>query len=147
MAKGSLSKMGAILNILMNTPRENLMNCWETAQNQIKECRRCEKDNVQYLVVPKKKRHPSFPPPQSICLLFISVAPPCGGSYFWDNTRPDGLRKGLFEALNKDEVLKKNGQRISDLSEFRDQGFFLIPAVKCPSCENGKDHHPASRGR
>ena len=114
------------------------MSCWEIAQNQIEECRRCEKDNVQYLVVPEKKRHPSFPPPQPTRLLFISVAPPWGGSYFWDDTRPDALRKGLFEALQKAE------QSISTLSEFHDQGFFLVPAVKCPSCGNEKDHHPAS---
>ena len=120
------------------------MSCWEIAQNQIEECRRCKEAKVPYLEVPEKKRHPSFPPPQPTRLLFISVAPPCGGSYFWDDTRPDGLRKGLFEALNKDEVLKKTGQRISTLSEFREQGFFLVPAVKCPSCEKGKDHHPAS---
>jgi len=118
------------------------MSCWETIQNEIEQCRRCEEAKVPYLEVPEKKRHPSFPPPQPTRLLFISVAPPCGGSYFWDDTRPDGLRKGLLEALN--EVLKKTGQRISDLSEFREQGFFLVPAVKCPSCENGKDHHPAS---
>ncbi len=115
------------------------MSCWEIAQNEIEECRRCENDNVPYLVVPEKKRHPSFPPPQPTRLLFIAVAPPWGGSYFWDDTRPDGLRKGLFEALQKAE------QGISTLSEFRDQGFFLVPAVKCPSYENGKDHHPASK--
>ena len=118
------------------------MNCWEIAQNEFEECRRCENDKVQYLVVPEKKRHPSFPPPQPTRLLFISVAPPWGGSYFWDDTRPDGLRKGLFKALN--EALKKTGQSISTLSEFRDQGVFLVPAVKCPSCKNGKDHLPAS---
>ena len=127
------------------------MNCWETAQNQIEECRRCENDKVQYLVVPENKRHPSFPPPQSIRLLFISVAPPWGGSYFWykpppdslDNPPPDdGLRNGLFRTLN--EALKKTGQSISTLSEFRDQGYFLVPAVKCPSCKNGNDHLPAS---
>ena len=114
------------------------MNCWEIAQNEIEECRRCENDKVRYLVVPEKKRHPSFSPPQPTRLLFISVAPPWGGSYFWDNTRPDALRKGLFEALQKAE------QSISTLSEFRDQGFFLIPAVKCPSCKNGNDHLPTS---
>ena len=114
------------------------MSCWETAQNQIEECRHCERDNVQYLVVPKKKRHPSFLPLQPTRLLFISVAPPWGRSYFWDDTRPDSLRRGLFDAL------QNAGQSISTLSEFRDQGYFLVPAVKCPSCKNGNDHLPAS---
>ena len=118
------------------------MSCWEIAQNEFEECRRCEKDKVQYLVVPEKKRHPSFPPQQSTRLLFISVAPPWGGSYFWDETQPDRLRMGLFEALN--EALKKTGQRIRTISEFRDQGLFLVPAVKCPSCKNGNDHLPTS---
>lgn len=114
------------------------MSCWETTQNDIEQCRRCENDKVQYLVMPEKKRHPPSPPPQSIHLLFISVAPPWGGSYFWDDTQPDGLRRGLFEAL------QKAGQRISTLSQFREQGFFLAPAVKCPSCKNGNDHLPTS---
>ena len=115
------------------------MSCWETTQNEIEECRCCEEGKVPYLVVPEKKRHPPFPLSEPTCLLFISVAPPWGGSYFWDDTQPDGLRKGLFKAL------QKAGHSISTFSQFRKQGFFLVPGVKCPSCKNGNDHHPTSK--
>ncbi len=113
---------------------------WNTVKRKINDCRDCEQRNVRYLVVPTEpKPQPQFPPPQPTRLLFVSIAPPWGGSYFWDDTRTDNLRNGLFKALDQ------AGFSVATLDEFLEHGFFMVPGVKCPSCdENGKDRLPSA---
>jgi hypothetical protein len=94
---------------------------------------------VKYLSVPaNRKRKPPIPPPEHTRLYFVSVAPPWGGAYFWDESRHDAVRDGLFHAL------RLAGENVHTCSDFVKRGFYLTPAVKCPSQEDGKDHHPAS---
>ena len=70
-------------------------------------------------------------------LYFVSVAPPWGGAYFWDESRRDSVREGLFSALK--EPL---GVTVTTCRQFLEQRLFLTPAVKCPSEKDGKDHQP-----
>jgi uracil-DNA glycosylase len=96
---------------------------------------------VAYLRVPAgSKRHPPYSPSEATRILFISVAPPWGGDYFWDETKPDKVRQGLFTAL-----CRATGENFSSVSEFQSAGYFLVPGVKCPSEENNKDHLPHAR--
>jgi uracil-DNA glycosylase family 4 len=78
-----------------------------------------------------------------VLLYFVSVAPPWGGAYFWDETRPDKVREGLFRALRK-----PLNTEVTSCRQFRDLRFFLTPAVKCPSAKpkegKDKDHAPAA---
>jgi len=116
-----------------------VIRSWEAVKARINHCRRCETDHVRQLVVPTgHKRHPPYSPPRPTRLLFVSVAPPWGGSYFWDETQADTLRAGLFAALTT------AGYPVATPDEFCEQGFFMVPAVKCPSCHNGKDARPAA---
>jgi Uracil DNA glycosylase superfamily len=94
---------------------------------------------VEWLSVPAdRKRKPPFPPPAHTRIYFISVAPPWGGAYFWDESRRDAVRQGLFHAL------RLAGEKsIDSCSDFVKRGFYLTPAVKCASHEDDKDHHPA----
>lgn len=111
---------------------------WDQIQNCIDNCRTCEQNEVYYLKVPVgNKRHPIKPPPSPTKLLFISVAPPWGGAYFWDESKPDGLRKGLFEAIEA-----ATSEHFKCMEEFWNAGYFLVPAVKCRSGKSGKDHKP-----
>jgi uracil-DNA glycosylase family 4 len=66
------------------------------------------------------------------------VAPPWGGAYFWDETQRDAVREGLFTALGK-----ALGISLATCRQFRDQRFFLTPAVKCPSVKGDNDHEPS----
>ena len=94
---------------------------------------------MPHLRVPQgEKRKPPREPLRPVRLYFVSVAPPWGGAYFWDETVRDAVREGLFAALH--EVL---GVTISSCREFRDLRLFLTPAVKCPSSKNDKDHRPS----
>ena len=112
---------------------------WERTQQKVQYCRLCEEERVKYLSVPaNRKRKPPIPPPLDTRLYFVSVAPPWGGAYFWDESRRDGVREGLFRALR---LAGENG--IHSCSEFVKRGFYLTPAVKCPSQKDGRDHHPA----
>lgn len=116
-----------------------MIRSWEAVKARINHCRRCETDHVRHLVVPAgHKRHPPCSPPRPTRLLFVSVAPPWGGSYFWDETQADTLRAGLFAALTK------AGYPVATPDEFCEQGFFMVPGVKCPSCHNGKDARPSA---
>lgn len=113
---------------------------WPLVQTQIDNCRRCEQEAVRYLVVPSgQKRHPPYPPPVPTRLLFVSVAPPWGGDYFWDESKHDKVREGLFSAL-----ATATGQQFNSVRAFREAGYFLIPGVKCPSQKCGKDHEPSA---
>lgn len=114
---------------------------WQSTQQTIQACRRCEARSVPYLrVPPREKRKPPWEPIQPVRLYFVSVAPPSGGAYFWDETRRDSVREGLFRALH--EPL---GIAVTSCRQFRDLRFFLTPAVKCPSSKDDKDRQP-SRG-
>jgi uracil-DNA glycosylase len=111
---------------------------WESIQQAIRTCRRCEDERVPNLRVPSDdKRRPLFGPRRPVRLYFVSVAPPWGGAYFWDETQRDAVRDGLFAALCK------AGARVENCREFVEHRLFLTPAVKCPSENDGKDHHPA----
>jgi uracil-DNA glycosylase len=91
-------------------------------------------------VPPGKKLHPSFPPPRPTRLLFIAVAPPWGGTYFWQEEAPDKLRRELLRLVSL-----ATGERFALLRDFRQAGYYLVPAVKCPSQIDGNDCHPAAR--
>ena len=122
------------------------MSNWESAQNEFQACRRCEQEQVRYLRVPAgEKRNPPWEPLLPIRLYFVSVAPPWGGAYFWDETARDAVRDGLFRALRKTLLTE-----VTTCRQFRDLHLFLTPAVKCPSAktnniQGGKDRdHPPS---
>lgn len=111
---------------------------WRITQQAIQDCRRCEVEQVAYLKVPHgEKRKPLSEPVRPVRLYFVSVAPPWGGAYFWDESRRDAVRAGLFRSLST-----ALGEEISTCRQFRDMGFFLTPAVKCPSTEDNHDHWP-----
>lgn len=111
---------------------------WLEIQREIQECRRCEREAVVHLHVPVVKRQPPHHPARPVRLYFVSVAPPWGGAYFWDNTKRDAVREGLFSALLEAFDKKNRG-----CDEFLANHFFLTPAVKCPSMRNEKDHAPS----
>ena len=112
---------------------------WQSVQQTIQNCRRCEAESVAYLRVPyEEKRQPTYEPIRPVRLYFVSVAPPWGGAYFWDETNRDAVREGLFTALRKPV-----GGTIHSCRQFRDMQFFLTPAVKCPSAKSNRDHRPS----
>lgn len=115
---------------------------WQSTQSAIQDCRRCEKEVVPCLIVPPdKKRAPPWEPLTPVRLYFVSVAPPFGGAYFWDERQRDAVRARLFMALH--EAL---GLKITTCEEFRNRQFFLTPMVKCPSMKANRDHpsHPTA---
>ncbi len=112
---------------------------WTSTQVQIQACRHCEQERVLYLRVPTgEKRRPPWEPLPPVRLYFVSVAPPWGGAYFWDETARDEVRKGLFRALRK-----PLNADITTCRQFRELRLFLTPAVKCPSAKDEKDHAPS----
>lgn len=114
---------------------------WSQIQETIDGCRRCETERVRHLRVPSSvKRHPAFSPPDPTRIYFISVAPPWGGAYFWDESARDAVREGLFAALHT-----AIGKRFDTCADFYQHGFHLSPAVKCPSEQDGKDHRPPTK--
>jgi uracil-DNA glycosylase len=113
---------------------------WATIQQEVQSCRHCATQDVANLRVPgAAKRNPPWEPLRPVRLYFVSVAPPWGGDYFWDETNGDAVREGLFEALRS---LPKP-LAISSCREFRDARLFLTPAVKCPSSIANKDSKPS----
>lgn len=111
---------------------------WELVQSKIDACRQCECLGVPYIRVPKdSKRHPPYPPPNPTRLLFVGVAPPWGGDYFWDESKSDRVRRRLFTALEQ-----ATGERFSNVRAFWEAGYFIVPGVKCPSEGCDKDHLP-----
>jgi len=115
---------------------------WQSVQQTIQSCRRCEIEAVAHLHVPVgEKRKPLRGPVSPVRLYFVSVAPPWGGAYFWDESRRDAVRAGLLRAISM-----ALGEEISTCCQFRDAGFFLTPAVKCPSMKDGRDHNTPQRG-
>ena len=112
---------------------------WRIVQQAIQECRRCEIEHVPYLRVPHgEKRRPPSEPTRPVRIYFVSVAPPWGGSYFWDEKTPDAVREGLFTSVSR-----SFHRKITKCSELLDAHFFLTPAVKCPSTKNSKDRQPS----
>ena len=112
---------------------------WESIQRAIQNCRTCEVESVPHLSVPcGAKREPTWEPVSPVRLYFVSVAPPWGGAYFWDETKRDAVREGLFRALHG-----AIPAGIRNCEEFRANRLFLSPAVKCPSMKNDKDHSPS----
>jgi uracil-DNA glycosylase len=113
---------------------------WQAIQAGIRTCRHCEEKAVPHLRVPcGDKRSPPWAPLGPVRLYFVSVAPPWGGAYFWDESGRDAVREGLFTALRK-----PLGVPVRNCRQFRDLRLFLTPAVKCPSSKNGKDHAPST---
>lgn len=111
---------------------------WQSIQQHIQSCRRCEAETIPYLHVPSgEKRSPPWEPRRPILLYFVSVAPPWGGAYFWDESERDAVREGLLTALR--EPL---GVAVTNCRQFRDLRLFLTPSVKCPSSKGNKDHQP-----
>jgi uracil-DNA glycosylase len=127
----------------MTEPAEDIRaRSWESIQATIDACRLCEQANAPFLRVPTgRKRHPPFSPPTPTRILFVSVAPPWGGDYFWAEGRPDAVREGLFQALNG------IGNSIRTCQDFWSARYFLVPGVKCPSESGGNDHLPSSKAR
>jgi uracil-DNA glycosylase family 4 len=112
---------------------------WASTQQQIQACRHCEEKRIRDLrVPPDEKRTPPWEPVRPVRLYFISVAPPWGGAYFWDETARDAVREGLFRALRT-----PLGTQVTTCRQFRDLRLFLTPAVKCPSARANKDHAPS----
>ena len=72
-----------------------------------------------------RKRRPPWEPLRPIRLYFISVAPPWGGAYFWDETKPDAVREGLFSALRE-----RLGVAVQRCPDFRDLRLFPPPAAR-----------------
>lgn len=111
---------------------------WLEVQQAIQECRRCEREAVLHLHVSAAKRKPPHEPARPVRLYFVSVAPPWRGAYFWDETKRDAVREGLFTALKP-----AFGMEIGNCEEFLVNHFFLSPAVKCPSMCKENDHAPS----
>lgn len=112
---------------------------WESIQEKIQACRRCEQQRVRHLRVPTgEKRRPPWDPLPPVRLYFVSVAPPWGGAYFWDETARDAVREGLFRVLRK-----PLDADVTTCRQFRELRLFLTPAVKCPSAKGKKDHAPS----
>jgi uracil-DNA glycosylase len=124
------------------------MTDWESTQREIQVCRHCEERRVPHLRVPAaEKRKPPWEPVPPVRLYFVSVAPPWGGAYFWDETARDAVREGLFRALRKPLATE-----VTTCRQFRDLHLFLTPAVKCPSAKakkdrsgQNKDHAPSTK--
>jgi uracil-DNA glycosylase len=111
---------------------------WQSIQQTIQNCRRCEAESVAYLRVPcEEERKPTYEPIRPIRLYFVSVAPPWGGAYFWDETNQDRIREGLFTELDG-----SSDTEIRNCEQFLANRFFLTPAVKCPSSKRNRDHQP-----
>ncbi len=114
---------------------------WLAIQQGIKGCRRCEGEAVIHLHVPAgQKRNPSWEPIRPVRLYFVSVAPPWGGAYFWDETKRDAVRGGLFTVLQG-----AFDTEIKNCEKFLANHLFLSPALKCPSVSKGKDHPPSRK--
>ena len=112
---------------------------WQSVQRAIQNCRICEAGSVPHLCVPcGEKREPIWKPARPVRLYFVSVAPPWGGAYFWDESHRDAVREGLFTALRESLI-----EEVSSCRQFRDKRFFLTPAVKCPSANDDRDHQPS----
>lgn len=102
------------------------MENWEAVQNEIENCLECSHKGYREVLCRTSKKHPSREP-RDIKVLFISEAPPASGAYFYDETRPDGLRSKLFLRL------REIGLNIQTVEDFLYSGLFLVPTVKCPS--------------
>ena len=112
---------------------------WKDAVQTIDGCHLCELEGVPRLRVPVgAKFHPPVPPPRPTRLLFVAVAPPWGGGFFWDESREDRLRGGLLRAVSE-----ATRESIESIEQFRYLGFYLLPAVRCPSEDDGRDHPPS----
>jgi len=113
---------------------------WDTVQAQIQTCRICADRKVPHLRVPDgPKRYPPFEPSNRVKIFFVSVAPPWGGAYFWDESKRDSVRHGLF-----DRIAQASGEHFDSVRAFRDAGYFLVPSVKCPSEKDDNDHNNPS---
>lgn len=112
---------------------------WQLIQREIQNCRICEAKSVPHLFVPsEEKRKPTWEPARPTRLYFVSVAPPWGGAYFWDESKRDAVRVGLFSALGT-----SLNEEVRNCGQFRDMRFFLTPTVKCPSTLSNRDRHPS----
>ena len=105
---------------------------------RIDACRLCATHDVPYVRVPiHRKEHAPHPPPVPLRLLFVGIAPPRRGASFWDDTRPDRLRRVLLRLLQE-----ATPDQLDSALAFRDSGYFLISAVQCPSECDGREQLP-----
>lgn len=112
---------------------------WQSVQQAIQSCRRCEVEAVAHLHVPSgEKRQLPREPVRPVRLYFVSVAPPWGGAYFWDETKRDAVREGLFTALQG----AIDGE-VRNCEQFLAHRFYITPAAKCPSSKRNRDHPPS----
>lgn len=112
---------------------------WQLIQREIQICRICEAKSVPHLFVPSgEKPKPTWEPARPTRLYFVSVAPPWGGAYFWDESKRDAVRVGLFRALGA-----SLNEEVRNCGQFREMRFFLTPALKCPSTLSNRDLQPS----
>lgn len=108
---------------------------WQELQRDVQRCTKCRVENCKGVRCPDG-RIPTAEP-RNTKLLFISEAPPLNTkSYFYYEDAPDRLRDRLFGILNE------LGYTISSIQDFIDAGFYLLPTVKCPSADNGRNVAP-----
>ena len=109
---------------------------WGEIQDGIKRCKKCKEEGV-YVVRCPDDRIPTSEP-RYVKLLFVSEAPPLNTRYyFYHENSNDRLRNSLFGLLRGDL-----GYEINSISDFIAAGFYLLPAVKCPSARNGRNAAP-----
>lgn len=97
---------------------------WNYLQNRIADCILC-KAKFQKIGVDCPPGHLYPSPPQPVKILFVGVAPPKKGKYFFNSKHADNLRRGLFA------VLKKLEWQCNDLKDFLHHSFFLVHTAKC----------------
>jgi hypothetical protein len=97
---------------------------WNILQNQIASCFLCKaefpKMGVDY---PPGRLYPI--PPLPVTVLFVGVAPPKKGRYFFNLDHADNLREGLLA------VLRGLRWPCNNLNDFLYYGFFLVHTAKC----------------
>jgi uracil-DNA glycosylase family 4 len=110
---------------------------WSEIQDEIKRCKKCKEEGFFEVKCPDDRIPTSEP--RHVKLLFVSEAPPLNTRYyFYNENSNDRLRNSLFGLLRTDL-----GYEINTISDFIATGFYLLPAVKCPSARNGRNAAPA----
>lgn len=103
-----------------------MRDCWPVLQGGVARCSLCrtELSDVSVECPPGLLYPPGSEPPDPVRVLFVGVAPPKTGHYFYTDST-DNLRRGLFD------VLRQLGRPCRDLPDFIERGFFLVHTEKC----------------
>ncbi|NGZ09854.1 MAG: hypothetical protein CV088_10775 [Nitrospira sp. LK70] len=115
------------------------MISWQALQSEVTSCVAC-RTAISELPVdcPPGLIYPhGVVPPDPLRILFIGVAPPKRGCHFYTDPH-DNLRLGLFR------VLASIGVRLTSISDFLDQGFFLVHTATCGIQGTHKPDHRVS---